>query len=375
MLSGGTFIKILLVALAALVAQHVIKITVLMGAFSHFYQHYPGPCKKMENVQPGSEDFYTLPNGLTFITSGFRMQHMGPNMEEYFRRHKIKGRIYLMDFKKVEEGVKELKIASTEKFNADDFYPHGISVWEDKKAGRHVVFVVNHPLEPPAVDRIEKFIFDPDTLELKHHAYYAGEGIKVVNSIQPTGENSFYFTNYQYFTTPLGVMVESIFQLPWTDVVYFNGSGYTTVADGMAGPNGIAMSSDGRFIYVAVCLGRDIRVFRRNQDNSLTLQQIYPVSTVPDNILVDQKTGDLYAGCHPIGHKIMLHLDSPGDYLTPSQVLHFKVKEGNITSVQELFYDHGELISGSTSATIYNRKMLIGSIFNSLVMCDVNVPV
>lgn len=373
MLSRGTCVKIVLISLLAITVQHVLRLAVLLGAFSHFYEHHPGPCKKVENIQPGSEDFYTLPDGLTFITSGFRQVHMGPKVGEYFRKNKLKGRIYLFDFKKVDEGVKELKIVSTGKFNVDDFYPHGISVWEDKKAGRHVVFVVNHPHEPPVADRIEKFIFDPDTLELKHHAYYSGEAIKVVNSVQPTGENSFYFTNYQYFTHPLAIMVETLNQLPWTEVVYFDGQSYTTVADGMASPNGIAMSLDGRFIYVAVCLGREMRVFRRNDNNSLTLQQIYPVHTVPDNVLVDQKTGDLYAGCHPIGLKIMHHLDNP-DVVTPSQVLHFKVKEGNITSVQELFYDHGELISGSASGTVYDRKLLIGSIFDNLVTCDVNVP-
>ena len=45
--------------------------------------------------------------------------------------------------------------------------------------GRHVVFVVNHPMEEPVMDRIEKFVFDPEKQELLHQAYYSGEALKV----------------------------------------------------------------------------------------------------------------------------------------------------------------------------------------------------
>ena len=60
---------------------------------------------------------------------------MSPLVAEHFRKHNIKGRIYLFDFKKMDAGVKELKIASTCQFNAETFHPHGIGVWEDPKEG------------------------------------------------------------------------------------------------------------------------------------------------------------------------------------------------------------------------------------------------
>ncbi|XP_076458750.1 serum paraoxonase/arylesterase 2-like isoform X1 [Babylonia areolata] len=376
MLSRGTCVKIVVVSLLAVTAQHVARFMVHVGMFSHFFKHYPGPCKKVENIQPGSEDFYTLPDGLTFISSGFREQCMGPSIDEHFRQHKIKGRIYLFDFKKVNEGVKELKIASTEKFNADTFHPHGISVWEDKKAGHHVVFVVNHPHEQPVADRIEKFIFDPDKLELNHHSYYSGEALKVVSDVVAVSGSSFYVSNMFSEHSWGRMVVEVLGLLPWASLVFCEHSLCQEVAIGLMGACGLATSvvGDQQYIYVAAALGREIRVYRRNPDNSLRLQQIFPLHTFPDNIQVDHKTGDLYAGCHPIGHKILVHLDSPMGNPSPSQVLQLKVQDGNITSVQELFYDHGELISASTSATVYNRKLLIGSIFHNLVTCDVDVP-
>ena len=56
-------------------------------------------------------------------------------------------------------------------------------------------------------------------------------------------------------------------------------------------------------------------------------------------------------------------------------MLQLKVKGENLTSVQELFVDAtGDLISGSSVALVYKRKLLIGSVMHKLVLCDVNVP-
>ena len=67
-----------------------------------------------------------------------------------------------------------------------------------------------------------------------------------VNDVQALGPNSFYFTNYQYFSSPPLVMIERFMRLAITDIVYFDGKDYVVVADGMASLNGIAMSADGR---------------------------------------------------------------------------------------------------------------------------------
>ena len=67
-----------------------------------------------------------------------------------------------------------------------------------------------------------------------------------MNDVQPTGENSFYFTNYQYFRNPTLVLLETLLEFRLTDVVYFDGKDYTTVAADMSAPNGIVMSKDGQ---------------------------------------------------------------------------------------------------------------------------------
>jgi arylesterase/paraoxonase len=67
-----------------------------------------------------------------------------------------------------------------------------------------------------------------------------------VNSVLATGLDSFYFSNYEYFRSHLGTVLEIFLKLKWTDIVYFNGSDYTSVAGDMRSPNGLAMSDDGQ---------------------------------------------------------------------------------------------------------------------------------
>lgn len=374
MLSKGSCLKIILVCSLAVAVQIGFRLAVKLGVFSHHHPHYPGSCKKLPGIQPGAEDFHTLPSGLTFISSGFHLQTVGDEVLEYFRSHNIIGRVYLFDFKKSEAGVRELKIRSSEHFKHDRFVPHGISVWEDTKSGRHTVFIVSHCLEEPMKDRIEKFVYSPEKQDLEHVASYSDESMNVVNDVQATGENSFYFTNSQYYKAqPLAFMEMMLGILQFTDVVYFDGSAYKTVAGGMQVPNGLAMSNDQQYVYVAASLSQELHVYKRNKDNSLTQQQVFPLGTAPDNPLVDPKTGNVYLGNHPLLYKALLHLEDP-KLKAPSQVLLLRVKDGNITSTQELLYDDGDLISGSSSAVVYDGKLLVGSVHNNLVLCDVSVP-
>lgn len=71
---------------------------------------------------------------------------MSSSVDKHFQEKNVKGRIYLFDFNKSESGVKELRIASTATFNADNFYPHGISVWEDKKSGKYSSHGILRPI-------------------------------------------------------------------------------------------------------------------------------------------------------------------------------------------------------------------------------------
>lgn len=376
MASKCTLVTVLLAVLLSVAVHYIFQFLVTAGVFSSLHHsHYPGHCKKIEGIQPGSEGMHMLSNGLTFITSGVRVQDVSrPGFEDFYRSNNIKGRVYIFDLKKSDAGVRELQIASTKQFDVNNFHPHGISVWEDKQSGHHLVFIVNHAMGEPVADRVEKFLYNSEKQELVHQASYSDKSFKILNDVQAAGPDSFYVTNFfSYRWEPL-IMLEMVFGAKWVDLVYFDGKSYSSVAGGMNMLNGVAMSNDQKNVYVASSFAQEIRVFKRNKDGSLTLQQVYPAYSLVDNIMVDPTSGDLYVGSHPTPYLLLKHQDDPANRKAPSQVLLMRVKNGNITSTLELFCDDGSLISGSSAATVYNRKLLVGSVLSSLVLCDVDVP-
>ncbi|XP_025081767.1 serum paraoxonase/arylesterase 2-like isoform X2 [Pomacea canaliculata] len=316
----------------------------------------------------------TLSDGLTFITSGLLLTTSAAGYKEHYRRNNLAGHVYLYDFKQPQQGVRQLKIVSTPHLDRGTFAPHGISVWEDKITGRHTVFVVNHPQREPPVDTIEKFTYDPEQQQLLHQATFSSPEMRLMNDVQATSDNSFYFTNSHASHSILRILLEVLLDLPCTNVVYFDGRFYSVVADGIRSANGIYMSHDRRYVYVAAITGQELWIFKRNNDSSLTEQQVYPLYSSPDNIIVDRVSGDLYLGSHPILFKLLQFMQHPGSSAAPSQVLHIRVKEGRVVSAQELLYDDGGQLAASSSAVVFNGRLLVGSVLHKLLHCDVTVP-
>ncbi|BFZ15510.1 hypothetical protein BsWGS_18549 [Bradybaena similaris] len=357
--------------------QHVVRLIYSLGYHLQYYQHYPGPCHQIEGIEFGSGNFFTLPDGTTFITSGVSLNVLSHSYQSHYIRNNISGAIYYMNLRKQAPAVSLLEIKPSEdtSFRKEQFRPHGISVWPNDSTGHHILYVVNHP--PKEADRIEKFVYDPEEGTLQHVKTFSSTKLRVVYDVLALGEDSFYATNFLYEQQSWPTMLLELFSLmPWSNVVlYSESTGYKNVITGLTSATGIVMSHCGTFVYVLMCLSSEIRVYKRQEDDSLILQQYYPLYTHPDGAVLDPVTGDLFVGAHPILHQFLRHLDKPWQHKAASQVLHIRLTNGNITSVTELLFDEGDLISGSSAAVVFDRKLLIGSFIDKLVMCDVNVPI
>jgi hypothetical protein len=181
------------------------------------------------------------------------------------------------------------------------------------------------------------------------------------------GDDQFYFTNYLYISDRL----EFPLGLRWGSLGFFDGTRTRLIVTGLFGPNGIALSPDGRFLYVAALVDREIRVYQRHlNNNSLTFIHSISVFTTPDNLNVDMATGDLWFGSHPVGYKAMQHLDDPR-LPSPSQVIKMRMSDENVTSVEEIYSNDGSEFSGSTVAVIHKKQLLIGSVVQSLLYCEI----
>ncbi|XP_060588139.1 serum paraoxonase/arylesterase 2-like [Ruditapes philippinarum] len=361
------YIKIVCISFMLIFLQHMARLIYLMGYHKSVYNHTPGPCHQIPGVEHGSEDMETLPDGTTFITAGLVWSVSSSHFKQLYKDQGRKGRILLFNFNTPEKGVTELAIS--EDFDQSTFHPHGISVIQNEDTGKITLFVVNHC---PEEDRIEKFEFNKEKMMLEHKMSYIDEAINLANDVAATSENSFYFTNYCYFRSPLSFLFEVYLLFPWGSVVYFDGTNYAEVADSMIMPNGIYLSRDRKYVYVAAGLADSINIFEREANNNLELVQDFFLHASADNILIEPKTGNLLTAIHPILHETAAHLEAPDLHRAPTKVLMIHMKNSSYANdITELYSDEGNNISAGSVASIYDNKMLIGSVQDKLLYCEV----
>ncbi|XP_061169886.1 serum paraoxonase/arylesterase 1-like [Saccostrea echinata] len=349
----------------AVSAAFISKMILFMDYHKTLWNHRPGKCHIVEGIEYGSEDMQTIKSGLTFITSGINAVALaGRGYQEYYKKHNVRGRIMLFNMEKPEDGVKELMIIGN-KFSYDDFYPHGISVLEDKD--KVLLFVVVHRNEQ---DTVEKFEFLEKTLELKHLKTYAGTLAHTLNDVVATGPDTFYTTDYAYYRDSRHTL-EVVLGLHFGHILFHNGNDFIIASEPTYTANGIALSKNGKFVYVASG-SKKMMVYKRESNHKLTKVNEISLHTAPDNLVVDPKTGDVLLGCHPILYKTTKHLNNP-DEPAASQVLmlHMDNSGTNMTSVTELFSDDLELYASSV-ATLYKNRMLIGTVCHKMMYCEVN---
>nr|XP_022324477.1 serum paraoxonase/lactonase 3-like isoform X2 [Crassostrea virginica] len=358
--------KILFGIASALSLSFIVKTVLLMDFHKTLWNHRPGKCHIVEGIDHGSEDMQTTKSGLTFITSGINGDFFAPSIQEYEKKNNVRGKIMLFNMEKPEEGVRELMVTGNQ-FHYQDFYPHGISVLEDKN--KIFLFVVVHRAEE---DTVEKFEFLEKTLELKHLKTYKGVSINLLNDVAATGPETFYTTNYGYYRSHLGHVVEQFAGLHFGNILYYDGQDFIKASEPTHMANGITLSKDGKMVYVISSTGKSVMMYKRDPNNQLTKVNTIELDTFPDNPTIDPVTGDILIGCHPIGFKTLRHMSDPL-YPSASQVLllHLDESGANVTGITELLSDDLELYSSSV-ATLYKKRMLVGTVFHKMMYCEVN---
>ncbi|MGH0170784.1 UNVERIFIED_CONTAM: hypothetical protein FKN15_002648 [Acipenser sinensis] len=226
------------------------------------------------------------------------------------------------------------------------------------------LFVVNHPQFRSTV---EIFRFVEEDYSLTHLKTVQHELLHNVNDIVALGPESFYATNDHYFTQHLLRSLETLFCLAWCNVVYYSPTEVKEVASGFYMANGINISPDKKYVYVSDVLDSAVHVMEMNQNYTLTPIKAIHLGTLIDNIEVDPETGDLWGGCHPNGWKFFNY--NPED-LPGSEVIQIKNIHSEEPIVTQVYADNGSVIQGSSVATVYKGKLLIGTVFHKALYCD-----
>ena len=238
-----------------------------------------------------------------------------------------------------------------------EFNPHGISLYK-AELGITRLFVINHRSSGHFVE-----IFDVKPNGLVHLESITASGMYSPNDLVAVGLRSFYVTNDHGPEEGFARLKGDLLRQGKASVGYFDGQNFRIVAKNLNYANGIQVSSDGSWIFVAETTGKTIRAYARSfVSGQLEEKFAYNLNTGLDNI---EWTGDgrMLVAAHPNMLAFMRHASNPKK-TSPSQVLslRFDPQQG-FFDIQELLKVSGKTFSGSSTAAYYEGRYFVGNVF------------
>uniref|UniRef100_A0A667FY91 Paraoxonase n=2 Tax=Lynx TaxID=13124 RepID=A0A667FY91_LYNCA len=306
-------------------------------------------------LEAGADDIDILPNGLAFFSVGLKC----PGLHSFSPDKP--GGILMMDLK--EENPRALELRISRGFNLASFNPHGISTFIDRDDTVYL-FVVNHP---EFKNTVEIFKFEEEENSLLHLKTIKHELLPSVNDIIAVGPAHFYATNDHYFSDPFLKYLETYLNLHWANVVYYSPDEVKVVAEGFDAANGINISPDKKYIYVADILAHEIHVLEKHPNMNLTQLKVLKLDTLVDNLSIDPSSGDIFVGCHPNGQKLFVY--DPNNPPS-SEVLRIQNILSEKPTVTTVYANNGSVLQGSSVASVYDRKLLIGTLYHRALYCE-----
>ncbi|XP_068828434.1 serum paraoxonase/arylesterase 2 isoform X2 [Capricornis sumatraensis] len=300
-------------------------------------------CHLIKGIEAGAEDIDILPNGLAFFSVGLKC----PGLHSFAPDKP--GGILMMDLN--EENPRALELRISRGFNLASFNPHGISTFIDSEFK----------------NTVEIFKFEEEENSLLHLKTIKHELLPSVNDVIAVGPEHFYATNDHYFSDPFLKYLETYLNLRWTNVVYYSPNEVKVVAEGFDSANGINISPDKKYIYVADILAHEIHVLEKHPNMNLTQLKVLKLDTLVDNLSIDPSSGDVLVGCHPNGQKLFVY-----DPKNPpsSEVLRIQNILSEKPTVTTVYANNGSVLQGSSVASVYDKKLLIGTLYHRALYCE-----
>jgi arylesterase/paraoxonase len=237
-------------------------------------------------------------------------------------------------------------------------HPHGISLFIDQAGLRHL-FVINHPEDRASGDEVIELYVETTPGVFAHQESFASPLITRANDLVAVGPRQFYVAQD----------VDRTSNVTLTDLVYFDGTRYTVVANDIESGGGINVSADYATLYIAETGGKAIRVVAREADGSVTTLERIALGSSPDNIDVaaDQS---LWVGAHSNVTALAMHFIMGSN--APSQILRVERNEEG-SDIREIYLNAGEQISAGSGGATYGNKLVIGSITaRKVLVCEMD---
>ncbi len=329
---------VILVAIITFVAHTLIS----TGYFRTVENYFEGNVIKKIPV-PGAEDIMVSHIDSFAIISSTNREFYPPTKEE-------KGGLYSLDLRDQDFRVTHL----TSSFQKP-FAPHGISMI--KKDSTYKIMAINHTDQGHSIETFtkkgdhlvfEKTLTDPSMIS--------------PNDLVLIDENRFYFTNDHGYTEGIGKLLEEYGGLSVSNVVYYDGTTFREVADGIAYANGINFDPKRNLIFVASPRGFLVKVYSKKNDGSLEFIEDIPCGTGVDNIDIDTN-GDLWVGGHPNLLRFKAYAKGKKE-TSPSEIIKITYRSKDDFMVEKVYTEDGTTMSGSTIGVSYKDLILTGNVMD-----------
>jgi arylesterase/paraoxonase len=334
-----------LVLLLIVIGWWLVDFLMDAGQFKSIQPHFSGTCFEVAGIS-GPEDITIHPGKrIAYISSTDRwaLQQGEPG----------KGAIFSYDLSKDHP-----KPVIMQHDFADDFNPHGMSLFVDKQ-GNERLFVVNHSKGRHSIE-----IFQLNNDNLAHLETLQDPMMISPNDVVAVGLNQVYFTNDHGYADGALRTLEEYARLKRANLVYYDGRSYKEAASGFSYANGVNVSRDGKKLYLAATTEMTLYVFQRDiESGTLSQEAEIALDTGVDNIEIDAN-GDVWIGAHPQLLKFVGHAGDSSK-LSPSQVLRIRQNSSGDYAVAEKYLDKGQELSGSSVAAVLENRLLIGAVFES----------
>ena len=292
----------------------------------------------------GAEDItISAQNGFALVSATAR-KNLPSNEEEF-------GGLHLIELNSEKYSVANL----TTNFK-ESFAPHGISLFQTDST--YKVLAINHT---PKGHFIEEFKLYGKNLT--HLETLTDDLIYSPNDVVMIDEHRFYFTNDHKYIRGLGRLAEDYLGLSISNVIYFDGTSFREVADGIAYANGINYDAKRNLLFVASPRKFLVKVYSRNDDGSLTFIEDIQCGTGVDNIEFDIE-GNLWIGAHP--NLLRFAAYAKGNKATsPSELIKIEYRGKNDYSIETVYENDGTEMSASTVAAPYKDIILTGNVMDT----------
>ncbi|KAL7753159.1 hypothetical protein RI367_001613 [Sorochytrium milnesiophthora] len=257
---------------------------------------------------------------------------------------------------------------------------HGLGVRSADKDNAVVLTFVNHRMAGGSC--IEVFEHQIGTTRMDHKKTVCDPLIHDPNNIVPLSGSgtTFYVSNYlSKDTSRLQRLAEQFLRSQTTTVALHTEGKTRVVAKKLAAANGVAISPNGKTVYVAESVGATLVMYQRQADNSLRRTDTIKLPILPDNVNVIPSTGELLISGHPSAIDFLKWEKTQYTHPSPTVV----VKISNNTDAQQfygkkwavdvIFSDaSARLISAGTVAAAHDESgtVLIGGVMSKgVVLC------